>query len=368
MKHPRQPGLFDVEERAAQLTAMGDPLVGLKTRIDWEAFRPDLKRVHDKARKSQAGAKPFDVVLMFKILVLQQLNGLSDDGIEYQIRDRFSFMRFLGLQLEDRIPDSKTVWTFREGLKRLDLVDALFARFHEQLAEQGYLARAGQMIDATFVEVPKQRNSREENAQIKEGQVPETWAKPEAKAKRRQKDTDARWTKKNNEKHYGYKNHINADEANKLIQSYSVTHAAVHDSQVFDELLDQATDADGNKRPVYADSAYRSQAQEQRLADANIESQVCEKGTRNKPLTDAQKQSNRTKSKVRARVEHVFGAQAAMGGHWLRTIGVQRAKVKIGLMNLVYNMMRLLQLIKRDKQVVIRSLMDNHRKGAPIVA
>ncbi|CAA9893022.1 transposase [Candidatus Methylobacter favarea] len=308
---------------------MGDPLVGLKARVDWEAFRPDLKRVHEKERKSQAGAKPFDVVLMFKILVLQQLHHLWDDDIEYQIRDRFSFIRFLGLQLEDRVPDSTTVWTFREALKSLDLVDVLFARFHEQLAEQGYGARAGQMIDATFLEVPKQRNTCEENALIKEGQTPEAWDKPEAEVKPRQTDTDARWTKKNDEKHYGYKNHINADEGNKLIQSYSVTQAAVHDSQVFDELLDQTTDVNGNKRVVYADSAYRSEAQEQRLVDADMESQVCEKGTRGKPLTEEQKQSNRTKSKVRARVEHVFGAQA-MGGHLVPTIGLQRAKVKIG--------------------------------------
>jgi len=152
---------------------MGDPLVGLKLRIDWEAFRADLNRVYDKERKSQAGAKPFDVVLMFMILVLQQLHNLSDDKIEYQIRDRFSFMRFLGLQLEDRIPDAKTVWLFRERLKGLGLVDVLFARFHEQLAARGYVARAGQMIDATFVEVPKQRNTREENARLKAGQVPE---------------------------------------------------------------------------------------------------------------------------------------------------------------------------------------------------
>jgi IS5 family transposase len=224
------------------------------------------------------------------------------------------------------------------------------------------------MIDATFVDVPRQRNTREENAQIKAGKVPEAWDKPEVQAKRRQKDTEARWTKKNGENHYGYKNHINADEGNKLIQSYSVTHAAVHDSQVFDELLDQTIDAEGNKRAVYADSAYRSEAQEQRLADAEIESQVCEKGTRGKPLTEAQKLSNRTKSKVRARVEHVFGAQAAMGGHVVRTIGLKRANVKIGLMNLVYNMRRLLQLIKRDANAAKRDLTNQHREGAPVVA
>jgi IS5 family transposase len=257
---------------------------------------------------------------------------------------------------------------FRERLKGLGLVDVLFARFHEQLAAQGYVARAGQMVDATFVEVPKQRNSREENALLKAGQVPEDWDKPEAKAKRRQKDTEARWTKKNDEKHYGYKNHINADEQNKLIQNYSVTTASVHDSQVFDELLDHAHDGNGNKRPAYADSAYRSEAQEQRLADAKIDSQVCEKGTRGKPLTEEQKQANRTKSKVRARVEHVFGAQAAMGGHVVRTIGLPRAKVKIGLMNLVYNMVRLLQLIKRDAKAVNGPLTDNYGEGASVMA
>ena len=152
MSKPLQPGFFDVESRTAKLTEMGDPLVGLNAQIDWEAFRSELNRIHAKARKSNAGAKPIDVVLMFKILVLQQLNNLSDDRIEYQIRDRLSFMRFLGLQLEDKVPDAKTVWLFRERLKEMNLVETLFARFHEQLAQRGYVARAGQMIDATFVE------------------------------------------------------------------------------------------------------------------------------------------------------------------------------------------------------------------------
>jgi IS5 family transposase len=340
-----QPGFFDLETRAAKLTEMGDPLVELNALIDWEAFRPDLLRIHEKERKSQAGAKPKDVVLMFKILVLQQLHNLSDDRIEYQIRDRLSFMRFLGLQLEHKVPDANTVWLFREKMKELSLERTLFDRFHEQLAKRGFIARAGQMIDATFVEVPRQRNPREENALIKADAVPIDWEEN----KRRQKDVDARWTKKNNENHYGYKNHINADEAHKLVQDYAVTDAAVHDSQVFEVLLDQTSEEDGNKRAVYADSAYRSQEHEAKLAGDNLPSQICEKGTRGHPLTDAQKENNRVKSTVRARVEHVFGAQAQMGGHIVRTIGLERAKVKIGMMNLVYNMKRLVQLIRRDR-------------------
>jgi IS5 family transposase len=255
-------------------------------------------------------------------------------------------MRFLGLQLESRVPDAKTIWLFRERLKDLNLVEELFEKFHEQLAAQGYVAKAGQMTDATFVEVPRQRNNREENATIKSGKIPQEWYQNPNKL--RQKDTDARWVKKNNEHYYGYKNHINADQTNKLVQSFAVSNAAVHDSQVFEELLDQTIDTEGKKRPIYADSAYRSKDQEESLADKGFESQIHEKGTRCHPLTDEQKASNRIKSKTRARVEHVFGAQHAMGGHIVRTIGIARARAKIGMMNLVYNMRRLVQLIKRD--------------------
>lgn len=338
-------------DRVQKLTEMGDPLVQLNEQINWEDFRSDLNIIRKSVeRKSNAGAKPFDVILMFKILVLQQLNNLSDDRIEYQIRDRISFMRFLDLGLEDKVPDAKTVWLFREQLKELKLIDALFIRFHQQLAKKGYVAKAGQIIDATFVEVPKQRNSREENTQIKVGETPSEWQKPENKSMLAQKDVDARWTKKNEQNYYGYKNHINADQRHKLVQSYKVTTASVHDSQAFEELLDHQIDQEtGKKRPVSADSAYKSEEKEAMLAAAAIESKISEKGVRNHPLTPEQKARNTEKSRIRSRVEHVFAAQTQMGGHFVRTIGIMRAEVKIGMMNLVYNMVRLGQLIKRDR-------------------
>lgn len=283
----RQPGCFDLNDRAAKLTALGDPLVTLKAEIDFEAFRVDLTRVHHKPRKRNAGATPFDVVLMFMVLILQHLYHLSDDGLEYQMRDRLSFMRFLGLPMEDRVPEAKTVWLFRERLKALGLVAVLFARFHNQLARRGYVAKSGQMIDATFIEVPRQRNSRAENTKIKAGEAPEGWDDPAKAPMRRQKDTDARWTKKNNESHYGYKNHINADAATKLIQDDVVTPSPVHDSQVIDAMLDTETTTDHDrKRPVYADSAYRSAEREAALAAQGLASHLHEKGTRSAALTD----------------------------------------------------------------------------------
>ena len=140
-------GLFDMDERLSKLSLLGDPLVELNKMIDWEAFRGDIEKAREKAReherKNAAGAKPIDAVQMFKILVLQQLNNLSDDRIEYQIRDRLSFMRFLGLNLEDRVPDAKTVWLFRETLKQQGM-GVLFKRFDEQLAAKGLVAKGGQ--------------------------------------------------------------------------------------------------------------------------------------------------------------------------------------------------------------------------------
>lgn len=363
-------GLFDPQERLAKLSLLGDPLVELNRMIDWEAFRGDIDKARESAReharKSAAGAKPIDAVLMFKVLVLQQLNNLSDDRIEYQVRDRLSFMRFLGLNLEDRVPDAKTVWLFRETLKQDGVSQGLFKRFDEQLAARGLIAKGGQMIDATFVEVPKSRNSREDNAKLKAGELPEGWDKddPATVHMRSQKDTDARWTKKNQETHFGYKNHINADAKNKLIRAYEVTAASVHDSQVFDELLDQSTDDEGKKRAAYADSAYRSKEQEERLQANEIESQICEKGTRGTPLTEEQKASNRQKSKTRSRVEHVFGAQAQMGGHVVRTIGIARARVKIAMMNLAYNMRRYVLLCRSE----FRAWNGDDGRGAPAVA
>jgi IS5 family transposase len=340
----------ELQKRLNKLSEMGDPLVTLNEQVDWEDFRFELERVHQKARKSKAGAKPIDLVLLFKMLILQSLFGLGDHKLEYQVRDRLSFMRFLGLSLSDRVPDEKTVWLFRETLGKLGLVEILFDKFYQQLASHGYKAQKGQMIDASFVEVPIQRNSREENAQIKAGETISAWDGDDKARKKAQKDVDARWTKKNKISYFGYKNHLNADQKNKLIQAYAVTDASVHDSQVFEELLDQNEDDAGKKRPIYADSAYRSAEHEAQLIEDKIESQICEKGVRNHPLTDEQKKSNREKSTVRALVEHVFGYQAIMNGDFIRTIGIKRAKVKIGLINLTYNMIRLGQLLKRDKK------------------
>src|SRR5208337_5099780 len=171
------------------------------------------------------------------------------------------------------------------------------------------------------------------------GQTPQDWARKPSK--NRQKDKDARWTKKHGKSFFGYKNHVNADARHKLIRQYDVTDASVHDSRTFDGLLNQAnTSAD-----VYADSAYRSAETEAKLSLRGLRSRVHQRANRNHPLSQAQDNANRQKSRVRARIEHVFGAQQnSLGGRIVRTIGIARAKAKIGLQNFAYNIRRLVTL------------------------
>jgi len=339
-----QPSFFDLDNRHKKLNER-DALTYLNQLIDWEAFRETLEQCRDKKRKSAAGRKPFDVVMMFKALILQHLYNLSDDELEFQIRDRYSFCRFLGLNPENRVPDAKTLWLFREQLTEKKLIKPLFEDFDLQLEEKGFKARKGQIVDASLISAPIQRNSREENTQIKAGKTPECFEKnPNVK---RQKDVEARWTEKNGQRHYGYKDHVAVDVEHKLIRDYEVTSAEVHDSNVFYELLRENT-----SRDVWADSAYRSEEAERMLEADGYRSHVHTKGKRNQPLSERQKAANRKRSKIRARVEHVFGSiENEQGGMFIRVIGLARAKTKIGLMNLVYNIRRCVTLCRMSPSV-----------------
>jgi IS5 family transposase len=339
-----QSSFFDLDKRYAKLSEAGDPLERLNAAIDWEMFRSTLERIDAKPRKSAAGRPPTCRIVMFKMLLLQRLHQLSDERLEYQVTDRLSFMRFLGLELAGLVPDSRTVWAFREALKKNDLMQPLLDKLTQALGDMGVELKSGQIIDASFIPVPIQRNGREENAQIKADKTPEEWM--DNAHKLRHKDVDARWTKKGGQSHYGYKNHINIDKDTKLITAHACTDASVHDSQELDTVL--RTPAEGGK-DTWADSAYRSEEQEKALQASQHNSHIHERAYRNHPLTEEQKATNKTKSKVRARVEHVFGhMENTMGGMGLRTIGLARAKVGVALMNLTYNISRI-EILMRTK-------------------
>ena len=343
----KQVNFFAEQNRLIRLSNMGDPLEKVSAYIDFESFRAmieDAVRNKDKDPR-KGGRPPFDAILMWKITLLQEWYGISNDSVEYMINDRLSFQRFLGLELNDKVPDANTIWDFKEALADKGTDKTLFEAFVGMLDELGVITHKGSIVDATFVDAPRQRNSRDENKTIKEGNIPEGWEAPENTNKFRQKDTDARWTKKNNETHFGYKDHVKVDAESKIIITYEVTDASVHDSKTIVDLCDDKDEV------ISADSAYTGK----KLADdlkekcgEDVVLNICEKGYRNNPLTDEQKESNREKSRIRSRVEHVFGFMTmSMGGIIIRSIGMKRAKAGIARRNLAYNMKRYASLAGR---------------------
>ncbi|KPF89726.1 transposase [Novosphingobium sp. AAP93] len=291
-------------------------------------------------------------MLMFKIQVLQALYSLSDEATEFQIKDRLSFRRFLGLGLDGTVPDATTVWLFRERLVKAKAIDKLFACFDAVLKDRGYFAMGGQIINATVVPAPKQRNTEAEKTAIKEGRVPEDW-KP---AKARQKDRDARWSIKYSKAKvregadpraakpvdlaipmFGYKNHIGIDRTHGLIRTWGATAANAHDGARLPDLVSKGNTASG----VWADTAYRSKKNEAFLAAGKFKSHIHQRRKPRRPMPERSARANTRRSKIRAQVEHVFAAQKHRVRLVVRTIGIARATIKIGMANLVYNLQRL---------------------------
>jgi len=344
-----QRGFFDLDERYTALSAAGDPLVKLGRLIDFEMFRSELDRALARSDGSRGGRPPLDPVMMFKVLVLQALYGLSDAQAEYQIMDRRTFGRFLGLDDGDAVPDETTIWRFREALTLAGAMKRLFARFDQHLQQAGYLAMGGQIIDASIVAAPRQRMTEEEKRIVKGGGIPEDWkARPRKLA---QKDRDARWTLKRGRKKkgpdgkvqmeiaiplFGYKTHISTDRRHGFIRTWSVTDAAAHDGHELPGLLDKTNTASN----VWADTAYRSKRNQKRIARAGLFSKVHFKKPKGKSLPDKLQRANAARSKVRSHIEHVFARQKGPMGLFIRTIGIARARTKIGMANLVYNLSR----------------------------
>ena len=352
-----QPGFFDIDERLKRLSDLGDQLEAFARAVDFEIFRAELAKALAYSDGLQGGRPPFDPVMMFKVLVIQAANSLSDERTEFLISDRLSFMRFLGLGLSDRVPDARTIWLFREKLTKAGAIQALFNRFDAALRASGYIAMGGQIVDASLIAAPKQRNSEDEKNDLKEGRIPEDWkAKP---AKLRQKDRDARWTVKFSKAKerpdgskppvdiaiptFGYQNHISIDRRFGFIRKWQATDAAAYEgARLREGLLDKSNTASS----VWADTAYRSKANEAFMDENGFVSRVHRKKPKGRPMPRQTAIANGRKSKIRSHVEHVFAEQKSRMGLVVRTIGIARATLKIGMANIVYNVKRLICLEK----------------------
>ncbi|MDO9161178.1 MAG: IS5 family transposase [Methylococcaceae bacterium] len=328
--------LFAAEEREAKLNKLGDTLQLLEKHVDFAALAAAIDQAAPRPSLERGGRRPFPTELMVRALIIQQLYNLSDEQMEYQLLDRLSFQRFVGLRHSSQIPDRTTFWTFRERLNAAGASETLFDAVNRELDKHGYIARGGQMIDASIVPAPKQHLHKAEKDLVKQAATPIDWSP----AKRRQKDVDATWTKKHGKSYFGYKLSACADKRYKLIRKIKISTASEHDTRHFEDVLDPSN----TSRDIYADKGYVDSDRESRLKTNHWRVHIQRKAAPGKPLSDCQKRRNTRIAKTRARVEHVFAGIEQLGGKGLRCIGLERATLQLNWKAASYNLRRLCSL------------------------
>lgn len=373
MAEVKQLDLLTEEKLYARIDKLGDSLKEMDNIMDWLPFVEIIDKVRpDRTQLGKGGRPPISSKILLKGLLIGEIYNLSDAQIEYQITDRASFRRFCGIELTDKVPDANSFWVLREVLKNTGKYDELFNTLLRILSDVGLEYSNCAIVDSTFVEAPHRRNLTKEQSEalkahkkygkelpfeLNKETVYETESVlPEEDRtlthKLRQTDLDAAWAKKNEETHFGYKDHVVVDASTKLIIAHEVTAANVHDSQKLVDVVPEGTES------VYDDAGYVGEEIDKRLKEKcpDVEHFTAKKGQKNKPLTKEQKEYNRNiVSRVRARVEHVFGRMTyCMGGLSLRCIGIERAKCQIALRDFAYNLMRYSSMVKLGKCAVLR--------------
>ena len=336
------------DKRFEKISKLGDVLEQLNAIVNWHIFAPILNEAIPRIKSEKGGRPPLSNLLMFKILVIKRLYNLSYDQIEYQINDRISFMRFLGLDIYSNIPDAKTIWLYEDMLSQNEAGKKLFDMFFNAIEEKGYFTRTGSIVDASFIEAPRRKNTKEQRETLKNGEIPEEWDDPAHPQKLAQRDTDATWTKKGNEAHFGYKDNVKVDLDSKLILDYMVTPASANDEKSARGLFNETDNV------AYGDGAYPNL-----ILPEGVVNMISEKAQRGHPMSEEQRLNNHIKAKKRCRVEHVFAGMVQMvGGTNIRCKNFIRASFGISMLNLLYNMRRILSLenptdnwLKRQKRL-----------------
>jgi IS5 family transposase len=316
------------QEREAGLDRLGDVLQEMEKHIDFKALAAEVDRAAPRPSRARGGRPPFPTELMVRAFILQNLHGLSYEQMEFQVLDRLSLQRFLGLRRSSQVPDRTTFWTFRERLTAAKAGEAV----NRQLARHGYIARGGQIVDARLVPVPRQHITREARELVKERATPVGWTP----AERRQRDADATWTKKHGESYFGYKASVSVDRRYKRVRKLKVSTASENDTLHLEDVLDTANTG----RDLYGDKGYVDGGREVRLKAKGWRVHIQRKAGKDKPLSACQERRNTRIARVRARVEHVFAAMDQMGGKLLRCIGLERATLLLTGKAATYNLRR----------------------------
>ena len=324
-------------------------LVKLETLIDWRPFEKYFSR-HLKSGPAAAGQPPYPTLAMFKILLLQFLYNLSDDGASAAIGDRISFIHFVGLPFNSSKPDGTTIGRFRNKLLAKGRYDHLLNLFNQQLEANGLLVKRGVAVDATLIAsarrprkvidietAPHDRREDESAVEASHSQEDQTIKVSYSD------DVDATWTVKGGKALYGYKAHAATDTEHGFVLGGHVTGANVADTTELSRVVDECAIPEGAK--VDADKGYDSAANREMLSGKTLTDGIMRKARRGKPLSEEEKSRNLNISKTRWIVERSFGTiKKAQGYVRSRYLGRAKVEMEFLLHALVHNMKKAINL------------------------
>ena len=293
--------------------------------LDWNAINLQIKKHYNKGA-SVAGRPSYPGLLLFKMCLLQTWYGLSDYEVEEKVNDSLSFMQFVGLQLEDEVPDHSVISRFRTEMTKQDVYEKIFEQINEQLEAKGLIVKTGALVDASVTESPRKPKGKTTYAiadDRKEDERDETDVREEQQQRQLIKitqpgvDTEAAWLKKAGQLYYGYKKHLCTDDQEGMITAVITTAANQSDMHHIIDVTDKAKLKPGAR--VKADKGYASSANRQALAQKGFKDNIMHKAVKNKPLTSWQIKFNQIISKTRYKVERTAGSMK----RWFRA-GIAR--------------------------------------------
>ncbi|CCF97888.1 IS5/IS1182 family transposase [Ralstonia solanacearum K60] len=339
----RQPDvdLLVEEQRISKLQSYVATLARMAELVDFLAIAASVDATCPRPDRSRGGRRPYPTEIMVRMVFLQALYNLSDEECEHQVLDRRSFQCFCMLDGVLHIPDARTLWAFKHRLAQGGLgARAIFDAVSQQLQQHGYIARGGQIVDASIVTAPTTRIKDEERQAINQGNTPEGWS-----AKRMaHTDQDARWTKKHGKSFYGYKLHANVDARYKLVRRLKISAANIDDGQTLADVLDPSNTCSR----VLADRGYDSGANRDLLEEHHLKDRIARRTQAGKAPGTRLKARNRAINRTRARVEHVFAGLHQLGGKTVRALTLARNTLAITLKCVAYNVKRLVWLAAHD--------------------
>lgn len=316
--------------------------------IDWRTVEKLINRYYQKG-DSVVGRPSYSGLMLFKITLLQTWYGLSDCEVEDQVRDRISFSHFVGISLDDSVPDHSVISRFRTAVTKANAYDKLLSEINKQLQSKHILVTTGVIVDASITDTLRKPRGKKEHLIVEDRNEESGEKEPRLEAKVKPNvDTDGRWVKKAGRFRFGFKQHTAVDE-NGLVVSVVTTAANESDTKYLNEVLSKIELPP--RAWVMADKGYKSKSNDDILPPKRLKNRIMRKANRGKPLTDRERMVNKAISRIRYKVERTFGSMVSwFGAGVARYVGIAKMHTQHLMQAIAYNLYRAPRIVLPDSR------------------